>query len=146
MTMSEEIPTVVAPQVLLGNHLKALKLPTFAREYEKVAMESAQDRADYPRYLLRLCELERIDRERRNVERRIRLARFPQTKIFDTFNGHPWRGGYAQSAETFLFSPAVLSDRKCGGRWMHRYAGFERDESLTRHPFELECHHIDESA
>jgi DNA replication protein DnaC len=63
-----------------------LKLPTFAREYEKVAMESAQDRADYPRYLLRLCELERIDRERRNVERRIRLARFPQTKSFDTFD------------------------------------------------------------
>lgn len=88
MTMSEEIatPTVVAPQVLLCNHLKALKLPTFAREYEKVAMESAQDRADYPRYLLRLCELERIDRERRNVERRIRLARFPQTKSFDTFD------------------------------------------------------------
>ena len=49
-------------------------------------MESAQDRADYPRYLLRLCELERIDRERRNVERRIRLARFPQTKSFDTFD------------------------------------------------------------
>ena len=49
-------------------------------------MESAQDRADYPRYLLRLCELERIDREHRNVERRIRLARFPQTKSFDTFD------------------------------------------------------------
>ena len=45
-----------------------------------------EDRADYPRYLLRLCELERIDRERRNVERRIRLARFPQTKSFDTFD------------------------------------------------------------
>jgi hypothetical protein len=26
--------TIVGPQVLLGNHLKALKLPTFAREYE----------------------------------------------------------------------------------------------------------------
>src|ERR1700704_2340509 len=65
---------------------KVLKLPTFAREYEKVAMESAQDRADYPRYLLRLCELERIDRERRNVERRIRLARFPQTKSFKPFD------------------------------------------------------------
>jgi hypothetical protein len=51
-----------------------------------VQRESAQDRADYPRYLLRLCELERIDRERRNVERRIRLARFPQTKSFDTFD------------------------------------------------------------
>ena len=79
MTMSPDTTalTAVAPQVLLGNHLKALKLPTFAREYEKVAMESAQDRADYPRYLLRLCELERIDRERRNIERRIRAARFP---------------------------------------------------------------------
>ena len=88
MTMSHEPsqPTIVAPQVLLGNHLKALKLPTFAREYEKVAMESAQDRADYPRYLLRLCELERIDRERRNVERRIRSARFPQVKSLDTFD------------------------------------------------------------
>lgn len=88
MTLSQETaaPAIVAPQVLLSNHLKALKLPTFAREYEKVAMESAQDRADYPRYLLRLCELERIDRERRNVERRIRLARFPQTKSFDTFD------------------------------------------------------------
>ena len=78
--------TIVAPQVLLGNHLKALKLPTFAREYDKVAMESAQDRADYPRFLLRLCELERIDRERRNVERRIRLARFSQIKSLDTFD------------------------------------------------------------
>ena len=35
---------------------------------------------------MRLCELERIERERRNVERRIRLARFPQTKSFDTFD------------------------------------------------------------
>jgi hypothetical protein len=63
---------IVAPQILLSNHVKTLKLPTFAREYEKVAKKSAQDRADYPRFLLRLCELERIDRERRNVERRIR--------------------------------------------------------------------------
>ena len=75
MSQETSTPAIVAPQVLLNNHLKALKLPTFAREYEKVAMESAQDRADYPRYLLRLCELERIDRERRNVERRIRLGR-----------------------------------------------------------------------
>ena len=68
--------TSVAPAVLLADHLKALKLPTFAREYDKVAVIAAQDRADYPRYLLRLCELERIDRERRMVERRIRQAKF----------------------------------------------------------------------
>jgi DNA replication protein DnaC len=82
----EAEPTSVPPAVLLANHLKALKLPSFAREYEKVAFEAAQDRADYPRYLLRLCELERIDRERRMVERRIRMARFPHTKSFDTFD------------------------------------------------------------
>ena len=88
MTMPHETATstIVAPQVLLGNHLKALKLPTFAREFEKVAMESAQDRADYPRYLLRLCELERIDRDLRAIERRIHLARFPQVKSLDTFD------------------------------------------------------------
>lgn len=45
--------SIVARQMLLSNHLKALKLPTFAGEYEKVAMEPTQDRADYPRYLLR---------------------------------------------------------------------------------------------
>jgi len=78
--------TVVAPQVLLANHLKALKLPTFGREYEKMARECAQEGTDYPRYLLRLCELERIDRERRNVERRIRMARFPTVKSLETFD------------------------------------------------------------
>ena len=74
------------PQVLLAHHLKSLKLPTFAREYEKVACECARDQVDYPRYLLRLCELERIERDRRNMERRIRAAKFPQTKSLDTFD------------------------------------------------------------
>ena len=74
------------PQVLLAHHLKSLRLPTFAREYEKVASECARDQADYPRYLLRLCELERIERDRRNMERRIRAAKFPQTKSLDTFD------------------------------------------------------------
>lgn len=83
-TAAEE--TTVPPQVLLGHHLKSLKLPTFAREYEKVAAECVRAQVDYPRYLLRLCELERIDRDRRNMERRIRQARFPQTKSLDTFD------------------------------------------------------------
>lgn len=78
--------TTVPPQVLLAHHLKSLKLPTFAREYEKVAFECVRDQVDYPRYLLRLCELERIDRDRRNMERRIRQAKFPQTKSLDTFD------------------------------------------------------------
>ena len=78
--------TAGKPQVLLGHHLKQLKLPTILREYDKVARECAQGGVDHPGYLLRLVELELIDRERRVVERRIRAARFPAVKSFDTFD------------------------------------------------------------
>jgi DNA replication protein DnaC len=70
-------------------------------------MESARDSADYPRYLLRLCELERIDRERRNVERRIRLARFTQIKSLDTFDF---------AAQPSLNKPLVLELARCEDR------------------------------
>ena len=78
--------TAGTPQILLAHHLKHLKLPTVLREYDKVARECARDGVDHPRYLLRLVELELIDRERRMVERRIRAARFPAVKSFDTFD------------------------------------------------------------
>ena len=86
---SDAMPTGTTsgtPQVLLAHHLKQLKLPTVLREYDKVARECARDGVDHPRYLLRLIELELIDRERRTVERRIRAARFPAVKSFDTFD------------------------------------------------------------
>jgi DNA replication protein DnaC len=78
--------TAGTPQVLLAHHLKQLKLPTVLREYDKVARECAREGVDHPRYLLRLIELELIDRERRTIERRIRAARFPAVKSFDTFD------------------------------------------------------------
>jgi DNA replication protein DnaC len=74
------------PQVLLGHHLKALKLPTFLREYDKVARHCAAEGLDHVRYLLRLAELEMIDREQRLVERRIRAARFPAVKSLDSYD------------------------------------------------------------
>jgi hypothetical protein len=58
------------PQLLLAHHLKALRLPTFLREYDKIAQQCAAEGVDHPRYLLRLAELELIERERRMVERR----------------------------------------------------------------------------
>ena len=75
-----------APQVLLDHHLKALRLPTFLREYDKVAQQCADEAVDYPRYLLRLSELELLDRERRATERRIKQARFPVVKSLDSFD------------------------------------------------------------
>ena len=40
--------------VLLEHHLKELKLPTFLREYGKVAGQCAAEGVDHPGYLLRL--------------------------------------------------------------------------------------------
>ena len=74
------------PQVLLTHHLKSLRLPTFLREYDKVAKQCATEGVDHTRYLLRLTELELIDRERRMVERRIKQAKFPTTKSLDSFD------------------------------------------------------------
>jgi IstB-like ATP binding protein len=74
------------PQLLLAHHLKALKLPTFLREYDKLARQCAAEGLDHIRFLLRLAELELIDRERRMVERRIKEARFPAVKSLDCFD------------------------------------------------------------
>jgi len=74
------------PQVLLDHHLKTLRLPTFLREYDKVAQQCADEGVDFPRYLLRLSELELLDRERRATERRIRQAKFDVVKSLDTFD------------------------------------------------------------
>ena len=72
--------------MLLEHHLKELKLPTFLREYDKLASQCASEGADHPDYLLRLSELELIDRHHRMVDRRIKAARFPTTKSLDTFD------------------------------------------------------------
>jgi hypothetical protein len=54
--------TADTPQVLLEHHLKALRLPTMLREYDKLARTCAVEKANFPNYLLRLTELELLDR------------------------------------------------------------------------------------
>ena len=75
-----------APEILLAHHLKTLKLPTFLREYDKLARQCAAEGLDHVQFLARLVELELIDRERRMIERRIKAARFPVTKSLDSFD------------------------------------------------------------
>lgn len=74
------------PKVLLSHHLKKLKLPTVLAEYEKQARQCAEAGVDHPRYLLRLVELELIERQRKMVERRVRAAKFPASKSLDSFD------------------------------------------------------------
>ena len=71
--------------LLLDAHLKALRLPTFLREYDNVARQCAHEGLDCPRSLFRLCELALLDREQRATERRIKAATCPVVKSLETF-------------------------------------------------------------
>lgn len=75
-----------APEILLTHHLKSLRLPTFLREYNKLARVCATEGVDHLEYLRRLAELELIEREGRMIERRIKLAKFPTIKTLDSFD------------------------------------------------------------
>ena len=72
--------------VLLKHHLKQLRLPTILAECEKIAARAAKENQDHLAFLLQLCELELIDRERRAAERRLKAAKFPAHKTLDTFD------------------------------------------------------------
>lgn len=72
--------------VLLKHYLKALKMPTILAECEKVAARCAKENVDHLGFLLQLCELELLDRERRAAERRLKAAKFPGLKTLDTFD------------------------------------------------------------
>lgn len=72
--------------VLLGHHLKTLRLPTVLAEAEKVATRAAKENVDHLGFLLQLCELELLDREKKAAERRLKLARFPTHKTLDAFD------------------------------------------------------------
>ncbi len=73
-------------KLLLEAHLKALRLPTFLREYDKLARQCAAESLDSRSFLQQLCELELLDREQRATERRSKAAKFPVTKSLDTFD------------------------------------------------------------
>ncbi|EJC75047.1 LOW QUALITY PROTEIN: DNA replication protein [Rhizobium leguminosarum bv. trifolii WSM2012] len=75
-----------APEILLAHYLKILKLPTFQREYQKLARLCATEGVDHVGYLFRLAEREMIERDRRKVERRINAAKFPVVKSLERFD------------------------------------------------------------
>ena len=105
----ETTPATTPPTVLLDHYLGQLKLPTMRREYKSLALQCAQERADYPAYLLRLAERELLDRERRAAERRIKAAAFPVLKTMDTFD--------------FTAQPSInqtLLRQLCGGEFIDR--------------------------
>lgn len=72
--------------VLLAHHLKTLKMPTMFAESEKVAARCARENVDHLGFLLQLCELELLERERKAADRRLKAAQFPNHKTMDSFD------------------------------------------------------------
>jgi DNA replication protein DnaC len=64
----------------------SVKFPTFLGEYDKRAGQCVAEGVDHLDYLLRLSELELIDRPHRLMDRRIKAPRFPKIKSFDSFD------------------------------------------------------------
>ena len=54
-------------------------------ECEKTATRASKENLDHLAFLLALCELELVDRERRAAERRLKAAKFPAHKTLDAF-------------------------------------------------------------
>ena len=73
-------------EVELKSHLKALRLPTVLREYQRTAADAAKEGLDYEAYLLRLLQFEISDREARSFQRLLKLARLPAKKTIAEFD------------------------------------------------------------
>jgi len=101
--------------VLLAHHLKALKMPTMLAESEKVAARCGRENVDHLSFLLQLCELELLERERKAAERRLKAACFPTHKSLEDFDfkaqssinrpllSELLRGEYIDKKENVLF-------------------------------------------
>lgn len=71
-------------QPLIEN-LKVLKLRFIRENYEPMATQAAQKQWSHVQYLAELIDAEAKQRQDRAVQRRIRMARFPQIKTLEQF-------------------------------------------------------------
>lgn len=72
--------------LLLENHLKRLRLPSFSAQYRKLASQAEQANQTFEQYLLALVELEIQTRQDNTRKQRIRQARFPALKTLEQFD------------------------------------------------------------
>src|SRR2546426_2859359 len=71
---------------LLEAYLRALKLPTFAQNYQTFAQDAARSGQTFERFLFGLCKAEVIQRDANRVEKAIRDAKFPVVKELSSFD------------------------------------------------------------
>lgn len=81
-----------ARAAVICEYLKALKLPAFAGEYEGLVRQARDGGWDYEDFLRELLEVELHSREERTAKRRLKEARFPDTKTLDQLDWEALRG------------------------------------------------------
>jgi len=98
----------------LDSYLKALKLPGMLSSYKKSAAESLKAGDSYETFLCHLAEREVLGRSSRQVQARIKKARFSSLKTLDSFDFNPLpnldkklvlallHGDYIQKGENLL--------------------------------------------
>lgn len=67
-------------EAVIGEYLKALRLPSFARRYQELARQAADGGWAYEDYLRELLEAEVLSRQERRAARMIKAALFPDIK------------------------------------------------------------------
>lgn len=72
-----------ARQAIIEEHLKTLKLPSFAREYAARARQARDSSWDYEDFLRELLEAEVLSRRQRCAARRLKAAQFSDVKTLE---------------------------------------------------------------
>src|SRR5207244_8769958 len=70
----------------LEEYLRALKLPTFVKNYQAFAQDAARSGQSYERFLLGLAKEEATSQYDKRVERAIARAKFPVLKDLSSFD------------------------------------------------------------
>ena len=111
--------STTARRAVIAEHLKTLKMPSFAREYEARARQARDGQWDYEEYLCELLEVEVLSRQQRTAERRLREAQFPDRKTLDQID---WKalngiskpklaelasGAFLEAAEDVVFAGPI---------------------------------------
>ena len=81
-----------ARAAVIAGQCKALRMPSIKREYEPLAREANDGGWPYQDYLRELLEAELRSRNERAVARRIKQARFPDTKTLDQIDWEALKG------------------------------------------------------
>jgi DNA replication protein DnaC len=114
MTRAGKSAAVGIEAASVEEHCRALRLPTVAAQFARLAKDAAQSHQTHTNYLAELLRSEVEERERHTVARRIKDARLPRLKTLDEFDFSQApkisavevrelsEGGYMQRAEPVI--------------------------------------------